>query len=84
MDIKLTADQQEQIKAQGVVEAGQFVCMSMDVFRGMCGIATDADYADSVKKVNEGIAEIRAGKGIPANQFTSEFNRKHAELIDYR
>ena len=77
MDIQLTPDQQEQIKAQGVIEAGQVVYMSMDVYRSMCGIATDSDYDDSVKKVNEGSAEIRAGKGIPADQFTAELNRRH-------
>ena len=77
MEFQLTQDQQDLLKNHGVIDAGQVIVMTVDVYRDMLGIATDEDYADSVSKINEGVEQHEAGEGIPLNQFAKDFNSRH-------
>lgn len=77
MEYHLTPDEQSRLQEQGVIEDGNVVFMSIDLYRDMLGISTDEDYADSVKKCNEGIEQIEAEKGVPANEFFAKFNQRH-------
>ena len=77
MEFQLTPEEQNQLQEHGVIEHGKVVMMSMHVYRDMLGIATEEDYADSVNKINEGIGQHEAGKGIPLDEFASNFKTKH-------
>ena len=77
MEFQLTPDEQSHLQEHGVIEHGEFVVMSSQVYRDILGISTDEDLADSVNKTKQGLREIRAGKGVSAEQFVTDFKNRH-------
>ena len=61
------------------VESGDstYVLMSMQVYRDMMGVGSDAEYEASLKAVGEGLADVEAGRTRPVEDFFREFDRKH-------
>lgn len=44
---------------------GTYILMSIDAYRAMMGVESDADFAASVAAVRAGMEEVRAGKTRP-------------------
>lgn len=61
------------------VDAGDstYVVMSMNVFRETMGVGTDAEYRASLRAIEEGWADVQAGRSRPLDEFLGEFDRKH-------
>ncbi len=52
------------------------VVMPMQVYREMMGVGTDAEHADSLAAIHEGLADVDAGRTVPADQFFRDLDRK--------
>ena len=61
------------------IDAGDstYVVMSMNVFREMMGVGSDDEYQTSLKAIEEGWADVQAGRSRPLDEFLREFDRKH-------
>ena len=61
------------------LEAGgtSYVLMSSDVFRQLMGVGSEAEYQASLAAVEEGLADVEAGRTRPMNEFFQEFDRRH-------
>ncbi len=55
-----------------------YVVMSMNVFREMMGVGTDEEYQKSLKAIEEGWADVQAGRSRPLDEFLRDFDSKHA------
>lgn len=82
MTLKLSNDLQQAVEQNhGFTEAegdgARFVVMSMDFYRDMMGIGSDEELQDSLRAIDEGIADIAAGRTKPAAQFFAEFDERH-------
>jgi hypothetical protein len=49
----------------------------MDFYRDMMGVGSDAELQDSLRAIDEGIADVAAGRTKPADQFFTEFDEQH-------
>lgn len=54
---------------------GKYVVMSMQVFREMMGVGSDAEMAESLRAIDEGLADIEAGRTRPFREFLDELGR---------
>ena len=61
------------VRAEGA--SGTYVVMSLPVFREMMGVGTDAELADSLKAIEEGLADINAGRTRPFREVLDELGR---------
>ena len=82
MTPKLSNDLQQAVQQNhGFTEAeadgAKFVVMSMDFYRDMMGVGSDAELQDSLRAIDEGIADVAAGRTKPADQFFAEFDEQH-------
>ena len=61
------------------VESGDntYVLMSMQVYRDMMGVGSDAEYEASLSAVREGLADVEAGRTRPVDEFFQEFDQRH-------
>lgn len=80
--MRLTEQQQQAVDDHHgflEVEGGgsTYVLMSMQLFREMMGVGSDAEYQASLKAVGEGLADVEAGRCRPMEEFFREFDRKH-------
>ncbi len=60
-------DQQKQALAanHGCVQGDDFILMSIDVFRETMGVGTEEALAESLKAIEEGHADVEAGRTRP-------------------
>ncbi|MBD3675767.1 MAG: hypothetical protein HUJ26_19840 [Planctomycetaceae bacterium] len=69
----------------GLIEAegadGKVVVMTMQVYRELMGVSSDEELQASVQAIEEGFADIEAGRTKPMNQVFRELDEKH-ELQD--
>jgi predicted transcriptional regulator len=63
------------LKTEG--RRGAVVVMSMQMFREMMGVGTDEQFAESVKAIEEGIADVEAGRTVPLDQVFRELDQKY-------
>ena len=74
----LTQEQEQALQEKhGFVKGSSYVLMSMDVFREMMGVGTDAELAASLKAIEEGIADVEAGRTVPAEQVFRDLDQKY-------
>jgi len=80
---RITAEQREALdKEQGgpiEVEAddGTFVLMSIDAYRSLMGVETDADFHASVAALRAGMEDVRAGKTRPLKDALDDLATRH-------
>jgi hypothetical protein len=63
------------LKAEG--QQGEVVLMSMARFREFMGVGSDAELAESVKAIEEGLADVEAGRTVPLDQVFRELDAKY-------
>ncbi len=63
------------LKAEG--ERGKVIVISMQLFREMMGVGSDEQLAESVKAIEEGLADIEAGRTVPMEQVFRELDEKY-------
>jgi predicted transcriptional regulator len=63
------------LKAEGA--AGQVVVMSMQLFREMMGVGSEEQLAESLKAIEEGLADAEAGRTVPMDQVFRELDEKY-------
>lgn len=65
----------------GLIEAegadGKVIVMTMQVYRELMGVGSDEELAASVRAVEEGLADIEAGRTVPMNDVFRELDRKY-------
>jgi hypothetical protein len=61
------------------VEGGEatYVVMSMQAFREMMGVGSDAEYRASVTAIRQGLADVEAGRTRPIADFFEDLDRKY-------
>jgi hypothetical protein len=61
------------------VEGGgaAYVVMSMQVFREMMGVGSEAEYRASIEAIREGLTDVEAGRTRPIEDFFQDLDRKH-------
>lgn len=82
MTPRITEELNDALHTQhGFVEAegtdGKVVVMTMQVYRDMMGVGSESDFAESVRAVKEGLADIDAGRTMPMNQVFNELDEKY-------
>jgi hypothetical protein len=81
MNPSVTPDQTKALRNNnGIVQLdGDEPCVliSMPVFREMMGVGTDDEYRQSLLAIEEGFADVDAGRTRPASDFFSEFDKRH-------
>jgi hypothetical protein len=69
----LTSEQQAALQARrGFVQGSSYVLMSIDVYREMLGVGDDEEFAASIKAVEEGLADVAAGRTRPYREVLAE------------
>jgi hypothetical protein len=81
MKLELTPDQLKAVTTQqGLIEVqagnGHYVLISMEMYRDLLGIGTDAELAESLKAIEEGLADIDAGRTRPFREVLDELGRE--------
>ena len=65
----------------GVTEADgentTYVVMSIDLYREVMGIGSDEDLEDSLRCIRKGLADVEAGRTMPADEFFEQFDKRH-------
>lgn len=56
---------------------GQYVVMTMDIFRDMAGIGDDADFQASVTAIQASLADADAGRTMPLADVLPKLQEKH-------
>jgi hypothetical protein len=77
MTPKLTNDIEQAVEQNhGFVQLqGQrsaYVVMSLDAYREMMGVGSDAELAESLQAVHQGLADIEAGRTRPFRDVIAE------------
>jgi hypothetical protein len=57
--------------------AGSYVLMSMEVYRDLMGVGTDADFAASVEAVKRGYEAVHCGQSRPLREALDDLGRRH-------
>jgi hypothetical protein len=55
--------------------------MSMQVYREMMGVGSEAQYRASVEAVQEGLNDLEAGRTRPIDDFFQDLDRNHGVLF---
>ncbi len=63
------------VQAEGT--DGKVIVMSMQVYREMMGVGSDEEMADSLKTIDEAMADIDAGRTVPMDQVFQELDDKY-------
>lgn len=56
---------------------GKVIVMSVQVYRELLGIGSDEEYASSLKAIEEGLADIKAGRTASIDHVFRELDKKH-------
>ena len=80
MKPRLTAEQQNAVdQNQGCLEVegghGKYIIMSIDLYREMMGVGTDEEMTESLKAIEEGLADIDAGRTRPFHDVLDELGK---------
>lgn len=51
--------------------------MSIDVYRETMGVDSDEELAASLKAIEEGLAEVKAGRTVPLEKVFTDLDRKY-------
>ena len=82
MTPKLSNDVQQAVQenhgfAQAEADGAKFVVMSLEFYRDLMGVGTEEELQDSLRAIDEGLADVDAGRTMPADQFFAEFDERH-------
>ena len=58
-------------------EQGNYVVMTMDIFRDMAGVGDDADFDASVDALKVSLDQAKAGKTMPLSDVLPRLQEKH-------
>ena len=58
-------------------EQGNYVVMTMDIFRDMAGVGDDADFAASVDALKVSLDQAKAGLTMPLSEVLPKLQEKH-------
>jgi hypothetical protein len=58
-------------------QRSEYVVMSIQAFRELMGVGSDAQLADSMDAVDQGLADVDAGRTQPVEAFFQEFDARH-------
>ena len=65
----------------GFIEAegtdGKVIVMTMQVYRELMGVGSDEELAASVRAVEEGLADIEAGRTVPIDEVFRKLDQKY-------
>ena len=64
------------LKIEG--DAGTCIVMTMQVYRDMMGVGTDEDLAASLKAIEQGHADVEAGRTRPFREVLAELGSDDA------
>lgn len=82
MKLQLTEEQKHAIaQHHGFVEVDggedSYVVLSRQVFREMMGVGDDDEYRASLQAIEEGLADVEAGRTRSMQEFFREFDSRH-------
>jgi hypothetical protein len=82
MTPKLSNDLQQAVQQNhGFTEAeadgAKFMVMSMDFYRDMMGVGSEDELQESLRAIDEGIADVETGRTKSADQFFVDFDKRH-------
>jgi hypothetical protein len=76
---ELTSEQQQALVANsGCVQGKDYVLMSLDVFRNTMGVGSDEELAASLKALQQGHADVEAGRTRPYRDVLNELGADDA------
>lgn len=58
-------------------EGAAFILMSIDAYRSMMGVSSDADLADSLAAIQRGMDDVRAGRTRPAREALDDISARY-------
>ena len=58
-------------------QQGDLVVMTVEIFRDMMGVGSDADFAASVASLRTSLAQATAGKSIALDEAVQRLNQKY-------
>lgn len=78
---RLTEEQRRALaQSHGLLEVDEdgrkYVLMSMEVYRDMMGVGTDAELSASLEAIQEGLADIDAGRTRPFRDVLAELENE--------
>ena len=75
---ELTMPQREALdRNHGFVRGSSYVLMSIDVYRELMGVGSDEDLAESLAAIDEGMADVRAGRTMTLDEAVQRLNEKY-------
>jgi hypothetical protein len=75
---ELTIQQEEALASNhGFVHGPSYVLMSIDVYREIMGVGSDAELAESLAAIDEGMADIHAGRTLSLEEAVRRLNEKY-------
>jgi hypothetical protein len=63
------------VQAEGT--DGKVIVMSMQVYRDLMGVGSDEELAASLKAIDQAMADLDAGRGIPLQDARRRLDEKH-------
>lgn len=74
----LTQDLEDALnKGHGFVQGPSYVLMSHEVFREIMGVGSDEEMAASLRTIEEGLADVDAGRTKPMDQVFRDLDDKY-------
>lgn len=82
MTPKLTEDQLRALsESQGFLkiegDGDTYIVMTMQIYRDMMGVGTDEEFQASLRAVEEGLADVEAGRTKPMAQVFEDLDQKY-------
>lgn len=75
---ELTVDQRQALdENRGFVQGSSFVLMSIDLYRDMMGVGSDAALQESLSAIEEGIQDVEAGRVHDAKTVFEELDKNY-------
>jgi len=79
MNPDLTQEQEQALNENhGFVQGSSYVLMSIDVFRQTMGVGSDDELAASLKAIEQGLADVEAGRTRPYREVLAELGSDDA------
>jgi hypothetical protein len=82
MTTRLTDEQQHAVNEHnGFLEVEgsgtAYVVMSMQVYRAMMGVGSDAEFRASLDAIHEGLSDVEAARTRSLDDFFKDLDRRH-------